>query len=133
MRGRSEVESDGTHPAQPAEQKVGRMLLDFMLASPFAVPWFRACVPGDTNGDGRVDGQDIGGFVRAVITPSSATAQQRCGADATLLFNLAVLHEDQHRPLDAIASYRAALAATAAKSDPENASTSPPKPMDGIP
>ena len=43
----SEVESDGTHPAQPAEQKVGRMLLDFMLASPFAVPWFRACVPGD--------------------------------------------------------------------------------------
>jgi len=35
---------------------------------------------------------------------------ERCGADATLLFNLAVLQEDQDRPLDAIASYRAALA-----------------------
>jgi len=34
----------------------------------------------------------------------------RCGADATLLFNLAVLQEDQDRPLDAIASYRAAIA-----------------------
>jgi tetratricopeptide (TPR) repeat protein len=35
---------------------------------------------------------------------------ERCGADATLLFNLAVLQEDQDRPLDAIANYRAALA-----------------------
>ena len=36
---------------------------------------------------------------------------ERCGNDATLLFNLAVLQEDQNRPLDAMASYRAAVAA----------------------
>jgi len=34
----------------------------------------------------------------------------RCGGDATLLFNLGVLQEDQDRPLDAIESYRAAIA-----------------------
>ncbi|HEY3179903.1 MAG TPA: tetratricopeptide repeat protein [Casimicrobiaceae bacterium] len=42
---------------------------------------------------------------------------ERCGADATLLFNLAVLQEDQDRPLDAMASYRAALAAAPDLSD----------------
>jgi tetratricopeptide (TPR) repeat protein len=35
----------------------------------------------------------------------------RCGADATLLFNLAVLQEDQQRPQDAAQNYRAALKA----------------------
>ncbi len=35
----------------------------------------------------------------------------RCGADATLLFNLAVLQEDLQRPQDAAKSYRAALQA----------------------
>src|SRR5205085_59775 len=33
---RSDFESDGTHPAQPAEQKVGRMLLEFFKQQ----PWF---------------------------------------------------------------------------------------------
>ena len=42
---------------------------------------------------------------------------ERCGVDATLLFNLAVLQEDQDRPLDAIASYRAALVAAPGLAD----------------
>jgi hypothetical protein len=35
---RSDFESDGTHPAQPAEQKVGKLLLDFFKQK----PWFLA-------------------------------------------------------------------------------------------
>ncbi|UCD27355.1 MAG: hypothetical protein JSV03_09505 [Planctomycetota bacterium] len=38
----SDFQSDGTHPAQSGEEKVGTMLLDFMLNSPFASPWFLA-------------------------------------------------------------------------------------------
>jgi len=34
--------SDGTHPSMSGEQKVGTMLLQFMLFSPYAAPWFRA-------------------------------------------------------------------------------------------
>ncbi len=35
-----DLEEDGTHPATSGEQKVAAMLLDFMLNSPFAAPWF---------------------------------------------------------------------------------------------
>ncbi|MHC4445549.1 MAG: hypothetical protein ACYTF1_13285 [Planctomycetota bacterium] len=38
----SDFQSDGTHPAQSGEEKVGTMLLNFMLNSPFASPWFLA-------------------------------------------------------------------------------------------
>ena len=31
------------------------MLLNFMLSSGFATPWFRTCEPGDMNGDGLRD------------------------------------------------------------------------------
>jgi hypothetical protein len=37
-----DLEADGTHPAQGAEQKVGAMLLGFMKSSPYAAPWFLA-------------------------------------------------------------------------------------------
>ncbi|MFT5051919.1 MAG: hypothetical protein ACI8QZ_003349 [Chlamydiales bacterium] len=44
----SNFQTDGTHPAMPAEQFVGTRLLEFMLQSPFSAPWFRtssAAVP----------------------------------------------------------------------------------------
>ena len=37
----SEFETDGTHPAQGAESKVGQRLLQFFLNSVYTSPWFR--------------------------------------------------------------------------------------------
>lgn len=39
---------DGTHPSASGQEKVGTMLLNFMLTSPFAVDWFRAEPGGNT-------------------------------------------------------------------------------------
>lgn len=36
-----DLQSDGTHPARRGEGKVGSMLLQFFLNSPFTKPWFR--------------------------------------------------------------------------------------------
>jgi hypothetical protein len=51
--------SDGTHPSTSGREKVGTMLLDFMLGSPFAQPWFLGPIPGDFNGNGVVDAADF--------------------------------------------------------------------------
>ena len=40
-----DFQNDGTHPAGDAEEKVAGLLLDFMLTSPHAAPWFRAAGP----------------------------------------------------------------------------------------
>jgi hypothetical protein len=50
-------EDDGTHPSMSGQEKVGTMLLDFMLNSPFTQPWFLP-LPGDFNNDGAVDAAD---------------------------------------------------------------------------
>jgi hypothetical protein len=52
-----DFQNDGTHPATSAERKVGTMLLDFMLNSPYTQPWFLA-LPGDFNHDLVVDVAD---------------------------------------------------------------------------
>jgi len=38
----ADFSNDGTHPAPPGRQKVGQMLVDFFLGSPFTFEWFRA-------------------------------------------------------------------------------------------
>ena len=55
---RSDLQSDGTHPSQSGEQKVGAMLMDFMANSPFTAPWFFHPTPGDYNRNGHVDAAD---------------------------------------------------------------------------
>jgi hypothetical protein len=53
-----DFQSDGTHPSQSGEQKVGTMLLNFMLNSEFTQDWFSSAPPGDYNRDGAVDAGD---------------------------------------------------------------------------
>jgi hypothetical protein len=54
----SDFAADGTHPATSGRQKVGAMLLDFMLNSPFSQPWFLE-LDADFNLDGSVDAADL--------------------------------------------------------------------------
>ncbi len=50
-----DMQSDGTHPATSGEEKVGSMLLQLFMNSPFTGSWFATSgVPGDLDGDGHV-------------------------------------------------------------------------------
>jgi len=73
--------NDGTHPAMLGEQKVGSMLLQFMLNSPFSAPWFAACGPADPNNDGLLNLADLDVFV-AVLLGQDANALHIAGSDA---------------------------------------------------
>lgn len=77
----TDLQSDGTHPAMTGEQKVGEMLLKFMLTSRAATPWFRRCELGDMNKDGLFDGRDVPLFVETHLNPPGATLYQQCSAD----------------------------------------------------
>jgi hypothetical protein len=54
----SDFLSDGTHPSTSGRTKVGSMLLNFMLNSEFAQPWFLSSIHGDYNHNGIVDAAD---------------------------------------------------------------------------
>jgi hypothetical protein len=75
------IANDGTHPSMSGQQKVGTMLMNFMLNSKFATPWFRVCELADMNHDGKLNGLDIAAFVTTVMDPPSATAAEQCSAD----------------------------------------------------
>jgi hypothetical protein len=53
-----DFQSDGTHPSQSGEQKVGAMLLNFMLNAEFTQEWFPSAPPGDYNRNGTIDAGD---------------------------------------------------------------------------
>ncbi len=58
----TDLESDGTHPSTSGEEKVAGLLLDFMLESPLARPWFRADGGAgllDADSDGLADAADL--------------------------------------------------------------------------
>ncbi len=66
--------TDGTHPSQSGQEKVGTMLLDFMLTSPHTQPWFLSPTAGDYDTDGDVDGADFLKWQRGELSdpPSAA-------------------------------------------------------------
>lgn len=55
----NDLNDDGTHPSTAGRQKVGEMLLSFLLTSPFSRPWFSTYPLGDVNRDGCVDDTDL--------------------------------------------------------------------------
>ena len=71
--------NDGTHPSDSGRTKVANRLMQFMLSSPFAEPWFAGRV-GDATGDGAVNVQDL----LEVINhwgPCPPPCPARCAAD----------------------------------------------------
>jgi hypothetical protein len=75
----SDFANDGTHPSDSGRTKVANRLMQFMLNSPFAEPWFRGRV-GDATGDGAVNVLDL----LAVIQnwgPCPVPCPARCAAD----------------------------------------------------
>jgi hypothetical protein len=64
----SDFSSDGTHPSQSGEQKVGSTLLNFMLNSEFTQPWFRSTAPGDFNNNGIIDAADYAAWRKGLGT-----------------------------------------------------------------
>lgn len=63
----ADMQSDGTHPAQSGEEKVGAMLLQFMLNSKFTRPWFTTCWSVDPDGSGELTMADIPVFVDVLL------------------------------------------------------------------
>ncbi|HMN95120.1 MAG TPA: hypothetical protein PKC43_02025 [Phycisphaerales bacterium] len=56
----SDFAADGVHPAPDGQQKVAELLMQFFTGNPATRPWFLDAGPADLDGDGKVDGADIG-------------------------------------------------------------------------
>ena len=74
------LQDDGTHPSTSGESKVGGMLLDFMLESPYSRPWFVQCMGGNPNGAGGLNLDDVPVFV-AVLLGADTDPQHVAGSD----------------------------------------------------
>ena len=74
------LQDDGTHPSTSGESKVGGMLLDFMLVSPYSRPWFVQCAGGNPNGAGGLNLDDVPVFV-AVLLGADTNPQHVAGSD----------------------------------------------------
>jgi hypothetical protein len=70
--------ADGTHPATSGREKVGTMLLEFLLGSPFSMPWFRADTNSDCDTDADVDLVDYAQLADCLSGPDSV-AGPPCG------------------------------------------------------
>lgn len=55
----SDFENDGLHPSPAGEQKVGNLLMNFFLNSPFSRPWFTMYPVGDVDSSRCVDDEDL--------------------------------------------------------------------------
>ncbi|MEK6675579.1 MAG: hypothetical protein AABZ47_07985 [Planctomycetota bacterium] len=77
-----DMQPDGTHPAMVGQQKVGTLLMDFMLTSPFAIPWFLesgVLVPtGDCDDDLDVDLTDYAHLTTCLAGPGIAYDTDAC-------------------------------------------------------
>ncbi|MCI0629216.1 MAG: dockerin type I domain-containing protein [Phycisphaerales bacterium] len=75
----SNLANDGTHPSNSGRQKVANMLMNFMLNSPFAEPWFEVVIEPDVTGDQIINIDDLLAVISA-WGPCPPPAEE-CSAD----------------------------------------------------
>ena len=71
----TDLQSDGTHPSQAGQTKVGRLLMRHFINSPLSRDWFLDYAQGDTNLDGAVNLADFNALA-ANFGQSNRTWQQ---------------------------------------------------------
>jgi hypothetical protein len=71
----TDLQSDGTHPSQAGQTKVGRLLMRHFINSPLAEDWFLDYAQGDANLDGTVNLSDFNALA-ANFGQSGRTWQQ---------------------------------------------------------
>ncbi|MEK6644298.1 MAG: hypothetical protein AABZ08_10345 [Planctomycetota bacterium] len=75
--------ADHIHPSASGVDKASTAFLNFFLADATTRPWFGwQCLHGDMDGNGVMNGNDISGFVAAILSPTSVAVSFQCRADA---------------------------------------------------
>lgn len=73
---------DRTHPAIGGVDKAATAMLNFFLTDTTTRPWFGwQCLHGDVDGNGRIDGGDIGPLIDVWLNPPAAPVAVQCRAD----------------------------------------------------